>query len=90
MGLSAEDIEEIGAILGAPDAGAVTFASLRAHFPKLSLTRVDPSDVSMETPFRQFGLFDLYLVDGTSHCWSLTHDPELATGLVVAARTGTP
>jgi hypothetical protein len=88
MGLSAEDIHEIGALLGAEDAGASTFATLRARFPKLSLTRVDPSDLGVETPFRQYKLFDLYLVDGSNHCWSLTNDPELATGLVVTARPG--
>jgi hypothetical protein len=42
----------------------------------------------METPFRQYAGFDLYLVDGSSHCWSLTDNPELATGLVIAARRG--
>ncbi len=88
MGLSAADIEEISALLGAPDAGAAALTQLRARFPQLSLTRADPSDIGMEPPFRQYERFDLYLVDGSSHCWSLTGAPELATGLVVTARWG--
>ncbi|MBI4721373.1 MAG: hypothetical protein HY770_09180 [Chitinivibrionia bacterium] len=90
MGLSAGEISEIDALLGAPDAGPSTLAALRARFPKLSLTRVDPSDIGVEAPFRQYKLFDLYLVDGSNHCLSLTDNPELATGLVVTANRGTP
>ncbi len=90
MGLSPADIDEIGALLGAAEASTGTLAALRARFPKLSLTRVDASDPGMETPFRQYARFDLYLVNGSGHCWSLTGNPELATGLVVAARPGTP
>jgi hypothetical protein len=86
MGMSAAEIDEIGALLGASGAEAGTLAELRARFPKLSLTRVDASDLGMETPFRHYERFDLYLVDGSSHCWSLTDNPELATGLVLAAR----
>ncbi len=90
MGLSPADIDEIGALLGGPAASTGALARLRARFPKLSLTRVDASDLGMAEPFRQYERFDLYLVDGSSHCWSLTDNPELATGLVVAARPGTP
>jgi hypothetical protein len=43
----------------------------------------------METPFRQYEGFDLYLVDGRNHCWSLTDRPENATGLAVAVYPGT-
>ncbi|MGO8780520.1 MAG: hypothetical protein ACLQKK_16670 [Rhodomicrobium sp.] len=90
MGLSPADIDEIGALLGAPEAAASTLAEVRARFPKLSLTRVDASDLGMETPFRQYARFDLHLVNGSNHCWSLTDNPELATGLVVAARPAAP
>ena len=88
MGISPADIDEIGALLEAPEANTSALAGLRARFPKLSVTRVDASDLGMETPFRRYERFDLYLVDGSSHCWSLTDNPELATGLVIAARRG--
>jgi hypothetical protein len=89
MGLSAADITEIDALLEVADAGSGTLAVLRARFPRLSLTRVDASGLDMETPFRRYERLDLYLVDGNSHCWSLTANPELATGLVLAARRRT-
>ncbi len=85
MALTPADIAEIDALLGAPDASAGAAAALRARFPKLSLTCAGASDLGVEAPFRHYKLFDLYLVDGSSHCWSLTQNPELATGLVVVA-----
>lgn len=88
MGLTEADIAEIDALLGAPDAGSAAAAALRSRFPQLSLTRVDASDLGVETPFRQYRFCDLYLVDGSNHCWTLTDDPGRATGLVVAARRG--
>ena len=86
MGLNAEDLAGIDAVLGAPGAGAEAAASIRQRFPRLSVTRCDPSDLGGETPFREYERFDLYLVDGSSHCWQLTAKPEEATGLVIVQR----
>jgi hypothetical protein len=90
MGLSAGDLVEIDALLSAPGGAAQAFAKLRERFPGLSVTRVDASDLSLETPFRQYEGFDLYLVDGSNHCWSLTESPENATGVAVAVHAGKP
>ncbi len=86
MGLSAEELAGIDALLGGPDADAQAPIRIRQAFPRLSITRCDPSDLGTETPFREYEQFDLYLVDGGGHCWRLTTDPEEATGLVVTAR----
>ena len=83
MGLSASDITQIETLLGAPEADAQAVAELRRGFPKLSLTRCDPSDMGVEEPFRSFPRFELHLVDNSDHCVRLTSDPERATGLVV-------
>jgi hypothetical protein len=90
MGLSAGDIAEIDALLAAAGAAAQAFAKLRERFPGLSVTRVDASDLDLETPFRQYEGFDLYLVDGSNHCWSLTDSPGDATGVAIAVHPGTP
>jgi hypothetical protein len=90
MGLSAENLAEIDALLAAPGVVAQALAKLRERFPGLSVTRVDASDLSLETPFRQYERFDLYLVDGSNHCWSLTDNPGNATGVAVAVHPGTP
>ena len=88
MALTPADIKDIDALLGAAHADAGTIDQLRARFPNLSLTRADASDLDADTPFRQYERFSLYLVDGSSHCWSLTQNPEHATGLVVATPRG--
>ena len=86
MGLSTEDLAGIDAVLRASHAGSEAAASIRQRFPRLSVTRCDPSDLGGETPFREYERFDLYLVDGSSHCWQLTSKPEEATGLVIVPR----
>lgn len=83
MGLSASDLTRIEALLGASGMEAQVLAALRGSFARLSLTRCGPTDLGAELPFRALGRFDLYLVDGTVHCWRPTSDPERATGLVV-------
>ena len=89
MALSPADIAEIDSLLGAPDASLAALTALRARFPKLSLTRADESDM-VEKPYKQYERFDLYLVDGGGHCWTITQDPDIATGLVVASRRAGP
>lgn len=84
MALSANDLAQIEGLLAAPDADMRAFHELRLRFPELSVTPCDASDLDTESPFREYGRFNLYLVDGTDHCWRLTSDPELATGLVLA------
>ena len=86
MALSAEDLAGIDALLGCPGADREAPARVRQRFPRLLITRCDPSDMNAETPFREYERFDLYLVDGASHCWRITAEPEQATGLVVVAR----
>jgi hypothetical protein len=90
MVLSDKDMTEIEALFGETRTAASAFAGLRARFPKLTVTRVDSSDPGMETPFKQYPGFDVYLIDGSGHCWSLTEDPGKATGLVIATRRGSP
>jgi hypothetical protein len=88
MALSVEDLAFIDVVLAPEDADASVFAAIRQRFPHLSFTRCDPQDVDSETPARRYSRWDLYLVDGSEHCWRLTADPARATGLVVAPRAG--
>ena len=88
MALTSADIAGIEAALGEAGAVAEAYAALRARFPKLSLTRADESDMGMEPPLRRYALFDLYLVEGGNHCWTVTGSPERATGLILAAKQG--
>lgn len=83
MALTDDHLREIETLLGAPESDAQAVAELRRRLPGISITRCDPSDLGVETPFREFPRFSLYLVDGSDHCWRLTADPACATGLVV-------
>jgi hypothetical protein len=51
----------------------------------LSLTLCNDDDVIGAIPALEDEGFNLYYVDGSGHCWSLTSDPARATGLLVAA-----
>lgn len=83
MALTDDHLREIETLLGAPDSNAQAITELRRSLPGLSVTRCDPSDLGVETPFREFPRFSVHLVDGSDHCWRLTADPACATGLVV-------
>jgi hypothetical protein len=85
MALGATDLVEIAAVLDAQAEPAGAVADLRRRFPALTVTRCDPSDLDLETPFHAGARFSLYLVDSTDHCWRLTSDAARATGLVVVA-----
>jgi hypothetical protein len=85
MSIEAHEIADIENLLVNASAETI-FSVLRDRFPELSLTRCDASDIDTEIPFREYGRYSLYLVDGADHCWRLTDDPARATGLVVAVR----
>jgi hypothetical protein len=84
--ISPDDLAHIDSLLAAPPAGGNPLADFRSRFPGLSLTRCDASDMGSEAPYREFPSCNLYLVDGSDHCWRITGDPTAATGIVVASR----
>jgi hypothetical protein len=86
MSLTVADMSQLEAMLATSDGGAQLAHEFRARFPGRSLTRCDESDMGGEEPFRRFDTVDLYLVDGRDHCWHITRDPALATGVVLAQR----
>jgi hypothetical protein len=60
-------------------------ADLRERFPSLHLTLCGDDDVPARLPavLERPG-FNLYLVNGSEHCLSLTNDPDVAIGVVLA------
>jgi hypothetical protein len=63
-------------------------ASLRRRFPALHFTECSEDDVSpLYKPVLSIQNHDLYLISGASgHCLTLTHDADVATGVLVAAK----
>ncbi len=91
MALSTERIENVLAIASRGFAAghpvnAVVRAVKAAH-PGLSVTGTFAS-IMAEDPYREEQRFDLFLVDGSGHCWTITGAPEAATGVVIAERDG--
>lgn len=86
MALTENDLAQLEALLGSAAVGENPLANFRQRFPGLSLTRCDASDMGGDKPFRTYPGFELYLVDGSNHCWRITGDPTIATGIVVAQR----
>jgi hypothetical protein len=59
---------------------------LRRMLPGRAITVCDAADMTEDRPYRQYPDFELYLVNGSTHCWQLTQELEAATALIVARR----
>lgn len=90
MPMSATEVDRIESWLSSQQSASELVAAFRNRFPGRTLTRCDASDICEESPFRRLANADLYLIDGRSHCWQITADPEIATGVLLAARPVRP
>lgn len=87
MALSSEQLNGLENLLLSAAAGANPLPQIRAGFPGISVTRCDAEDMRGELPYRHSGGYDLFLVDTSSHCWRIIDDPQVASGVVIAARS---
>lgn len=84
--IQAETLSAIAdAAAALPSLDDVGLESLRAGWPGLHLTLCSDNDVPARLPavLERPG-FNLYLVNGSEHCLTLTNDPEVAIGVVLA------
>jgi len=80
-----ELIDQIVTILSRAGLTDDSVAALRDAFPALHFTHCLDDDIGAGIePAREAESFNLYLVDGRSHCMTFTRDPDSATGLVLA------
>jgi hypothetical protein len=62
-----------------------TLDSMRGRWPGMHFTLCGDDDVPARlTPVLERPGFNLYLVNGSEHCLTLTNDPEVAIGVVLA------
>ena len=61
-----------------------TVQDLRAAWPGMHFSYCMDDEICGVDPVRELEGVNLYLVDGREHCLSLTSNPEVATGLVLA------
>lgn len=84
MPLTETDLEHIAMVAAQAATSHDAVHALRGRFPGLAVTRVDAMDMRGESPVRRLAARDVYLVDARHHCWVVTADPAMATGIVIA------
>lgn len=86
--ITAEQLSHIGELVQSQQVSEQTVESLRSSFPDIHFTYCMDDDVVGANPVFEDPAFNLYLVDSSSHCLSLTQDMQTASGLVVAEIEG--
>ena len=90
--IAPETVERIARVVERAGLCEQTLSALRESFEDIHFTYCMDDDVGVgfatPEPVLQGAGFNVYLVDGRSHCLSLTADPEAATGLLLAQLDG--
>ncbi|MBK6744790.1 MAG: hypothetical protein IPG66_18295 [Hydrogenophilales bacterium] len=84
--IAAETLEHIAAATAAlPALDDAGLEALRQAWPDTHFTLCGDNDVPARLPpaLERPG-FNLYLINGSEHCLSLTTDPDVAIGVVIA------
>ncbi len=84
--MQAAELAQVEQVLGAQAPAVDWLTQLRQQLPGRAITVCDAADMTEGRPYREYPDFEVYLVDGSGHCWYLTQDADSATGLVVARR----
>ncbi len=84
MPMTHEQIAQAGSILSAAPTVRAAAASLREAFPGLRAIVVDADDMRAETPALTLDQRALYLVSTDGHCWSVTQEPDAASGVILS------
>uniref|UniRef100_UPI00397B2F5B hypothetical protein n=1 Tax=Bradyrhizobium sp. NDS-1 TaxID=3080014 RepID=UPI00397B2F5B len=87
MVLAAGELTNIEKTLAAIDTASEPCLTLRQTFPHLAWICCEASDMT-QRPFRRVGQFELHLLDSGGQCAQITNDPQRATGIVLAKRSG--
>jgi hypothetical protein len=82
--IDAATLDRIGAMTVAQGLSETTVQALRAAWPGMHFSYCMDDEICGVEPVRELEGINLYLVDGRGHCLSLTGDPDVATGLVLA------
>lgn len=84
--ITADRLQEVSHWLASWPGGGDLQSGMRQAFPELHFTFCSDDDVALDAPVAACEGYNLYLVDGSDHCLTLTTELEAASGLVVAER----
>lgn len=82
--ISVEQTLEIAAICDSRGVDDSVIMTLRQQYPDIHFTYCMDDDIPNHEPIIEYTGFNLYLIDGREHCFCLTRDYDIATGVVVA------
>jgi hypothetical protein len=82
--ITQEQLNSVSELVKSQSISGQIVESLRSHFPDLHFTYCMDDDVVGAKPVFEDPNFNLYLVNSSSHCLSLTSDLDAASGLVIA------
>ena len=83
MAITVDQLSAIVADIDDPAAPGLA-SQLRQRYPGLLFTVCSDDDVGEVPPITENPDFNLYLVDGSGHCLSLTRELDAAVGVVIA------
>lgn len=84
--IKSELIDRIAEKVASVGVSEQTVMALRAEWPDVHFTYCMDDDIAGKQPVRQEEAFNLYLVDASAHCLSITSNEDVATGLVIAEK----
>lgn len=82
--IDSETLDRIAELTLAQGLHEGTVQDLRAVWPGMHFSYCMDDEICGVAPVRELQGINLYLVDGREHCLSLTSNPQIATGLVLA------
>ncbi len=88
MAIEASAIAQLVALLDALPPATNPRVSLLKHFPDWTISCCDAEDMRDEVPHCQAGRYTVFLLDSREHCWRMTDALDMATGVVLAEKTG--
>jgi hypothetical protein len=83
MALTEADIADAGAIVRAAATVRAAIPLLRARFPDMRASVVDPFDMRGEEPSLRVGQRALFLASTDGHCWTVTRNVAAASAFVL-------
>jgi len=82
--IDTQTLDDVLSFINSEGGEADVILKLRTRWPDFHFTHCMEDDLCLEQPVREGQQANVYAVDGSEHCMKITHDPEFATGILIA------
>jgi len=79
-----EIVDQIAKFVAQQQVNEATLIQLRQTYPSIHFTYCSDDDIHSARPVVEHAEFNIYLVNTSEHCFTLTPNFEQATGIVLA------